>query len=167
MELKRRIDTLGGLGNYIGKLHKNSGLQSIDNHIEQIFNKTKAKNGWFTLENIQFALQEWAEALSKENLEFWISKYNFPNPGPEQIKTIAIIMAGNVPLVGFHDFISVLITGNRVVAKLASNDNVLIPFLADKLISLEEGFKDRITFTEGNLTGFDAVIATGSNNTYR
>lgn len=167
MELKRRIDALAGLGNYIGKLHKNSGLQSIDNHIEQIFNKTKAKNGWFTLENIQFALQEWAEALSKENLEFWMSKYNFPNSGSEQIKTIAIIMAGNVPLVGFHDFISVLITGNRVVAKLASNDNVLIPFLADKLISLEEGFKDRITFTEGNLPGFDAVIATGSNNTSR
>ena len=167
MELKRRINALANLGEYLSKIHKNSILQYEEDHLKLIFDKTLAKNGWFTLKNIQFALQKWSEALTKENLENWISKYNLEKNKSGEGKTIAIIMAGNVPLVGFHDFISVLITGNRVLAKLSSNDNILIPFLAEKLVSLEEGFKDRINFTEGKLTDFDAVIATGSNNTSR
>jgi hypothetical protein len=76
-------------------------------------------------------------------------------------------MAGNVPLVGFHDFLSVLITGNNVLAKLSSNDTQLLPFLANYLISIEPEFKDCISFSEKKLTNFDAVIATGSNNTAR
>jgi len=76
-------------------------------------------------------------------------------------------MAGNIPLVGFHDFLSVLITGNKVLAKLSSNDTVLLPFLAKKLIEIEPGFAELIEFTEERLSNFDAVIATGSNNTAR
>lgn len=167
MELKRRINALVGLSKFIAKPHNNNLLPNKENQLEPIFKKTLAKNGWFTLENIQFALQKWSEALSEENLNQWISKYDFENKAFKNEKTVAIIMAGNVPLVGFHDFISVLITGHRVLAKLSSNDNVLIPFLTEKLISLEPEFKNHISFTEEKLTGFDAVIATGSNNTSR
>src|SRR5690606_2340875 len=131
---------------------------------ESILQKVQAENGWFTQENINFALNSWNEALSKENLQQWVSKYKIQETNP---KTIAIIMAGNIPLVGFHDFISVLLTGNKVLVKLSSNDKTLLPFLAEYLVSIEPEFKKYIEFTEGKLENFDAVIATGSNNTAR
>jgi hypothetical protein len=76
-------------------------------------------------------------------------------------------MAGNIPLVGFHDFLSALITGNRVIVKLSSNDSILLPFTADFLVRECPSLKDKISFPEGRLTDFDAVIATGSDNTAR
>ena len=80
---------------------------------------------------------------------------------------MAIVMAGNIPLVGFHDFLSVLISGHSVLVKQSSNDKHLIPFLAKYLEYAEKSFKGKISFTEEKLTGFDAVIATGSTNTTR
>ena len=76
-------------------------------------------------------------------------------------------MAGNIPLVGFHDFLSVLISGHSVVVKQSTSDKHLLPFLAKYLEHVEDGFKGKITFTEEKLSNFDAVIATGSNNTAR
>ncbi|EDO28989.1 predicted protein [Nematostella vectensis] len=76
-------------------------------------------------------------------------------------------MAGNIPLVGFHDFLSVLITGHSVIAKQSSNDKHLLPFLAKYLEYVEPTLKGAIEFTEEKLTDYDAVIATGSNNTAR
>ena len=76
-------------------------------------------------------------------------------------------MAGNIPLVGFHDFLSVLISGHSVLVKQSSNDKHLLPFLAKYLEYVEEDFKGKITFTEEKLTDFDAIIATGSDNTAR
>ena len=76
-------------------------------------------------------------------------------------------MAGNIPLVGFHDFLCVLLSGNNVLAKLSSNDKVLLPYLSNYLIQQEPSLAARIAFTEGKMEGFDAVIATGSNNTSR
>ena len=89
---------------------------------------------------------------------------NFKKTEP---KNIGLILAGNIPLVGFHDFLSVLITGNNVLVKTSSNDQHLIKFLAKYLISIDERFEKKITFVEGKLEDFDAVIATGSNNTSR
>ena len=76
-------------------------------------------------------------------------------------------MAGNIPLVGFHDFISVLISGHNVLVKQSSNDQRLLPIIASYFYSLDSEYKNKITFTEGKLQDFDAVIATGSNNTAR
>ena len=76
-------------------------------------------------------------------------------------------MAGNIPLVGFHDFLCVILSGNRVLAKLSSNDTVLLPFIGEFLMANDADLKDKIEFTEGKMIGFDAVIATGSNNTGR
>lgn len=167
MELKRRINALVGLGKFLGTVGSERNQDENEGVWDPILRKTKAENGWFTLENIQFALQNWSEALSEENLKQWISKYDLESNSSKNVKTIAIIMAGNVPMVGFHDFLSVLITGNKVLAKLSSNDKTLIPFIAEHLISLEPDFKKYIEFTEGRLNNFDAVIATGSNNTSR
>jgi hypothetical protein len=121
-------------------------------------------NGWFTPENILFALEGWSESLKSTNLDKWLKPYNFDAVDP---KTVGIIMAGNIPLVGFHDFISVLISGHKVLVKQSSNDMILLPILANYLISLDSEYKDKIEFTENRMNNFEAVIATGSNNTSR
>jgi hypothetical protein len=76
-------------------------------------------------------------------------------------------MAGNIPMVGLHDFITVLISGNKALVKLSSNDNGLLPYLSEYLIHVAPDFKNFIEFTDERLINFDAVIATGSNNTAR
>jgi hypothetical protein len=75
-------------------------------------------------------------------------------------------MAGNIPAVGFHDYLSVLISGHRLKAKLSSQDSFLINYLHQRLITIEPRFQDRVEFAE-HLDGVDAVIATGSDNTAR
>ncbi|SKB33778.1 Acyl-CoA reductase (LuxC) [Salegentibacter holothuriorum] len=138
---------------------------------ERFFNELNDKidqaihyNGWFTRENVIFSLQQWSKALTTSNLDTWLKSYEF---SPEKQKTVAIVMAGNIPLVGFHDFISVLISGHKVLVKQSSNDKQLLPVIAEFLIDIAPEFKNRITFTEDRLGDFDAVIATGSNNTAR
>jgi hypothetical protein len=125
---------------------------------------SQSHNGWFTPEQVFFSIQSWAKALTKENLDEWLSKYDFSEVKP---KKVALILAGNIPLVGFHDFLSVLITGHSVLIKTSSNDQHLLPFMANYLIAFEPQFTNKIEFVEGKLENFDAVIATGSNNTAR
>jgi len=122
------------------------------------------KNGWFTKENIIYALTSWGDLLTKANLEQWLSNYDIVS---NQHKTVALIMAGNIPLVGFHDFVSVILSGNKAVIKLSSNDAILLPFIASYLIEKMPSLKSEIEFAESKLDKFDAVIATGSDNTSR
>ena len=176
MDLRQRIDAFVSLGKFLGQIapkinenqtteYEESDLETDSlNHIQAILRRAEAENGWFTQESIKFALKSWSIALSEKKILAWVSKYKIENNNPE---SVAIIMAGNIPLVGFHDFLSVLITGNKVLVKLSSNDKVLLPFLANHLIQQNSEFKDLIQFTEGRLKNFDAVIATGSNNTAR
>ena len=132
--------------------------------LEDAIALSKHKNGWFTRENVIHALESWGQLLTEEKLSDWLKPYDLDKNKP---KKVALIMAGNIPLVGFHDFMSVLITGNKVLAKLSSNDNALILFIKDYLISIEPLLKDTIQISDGKMEGFDAVIATGSNNTSR
>jgi hypothetical protein len=131
---------------------------------ENLIQLSQSHNGWYTPENVYFSIQSWAAALTEENLDKWLSAYNF-NEGKS--KTVGLILAGNIPLVGFHDFLSVLISGNDVLIKTSSNDQFLLPFLAKYLIAVNPELANKITFVEGKLENFDAVIATGSNNTAR
>ncbi len=124
----------------------------------------KEHNGWFTKQNIQFSLEGWSKQLTKNKLEQWLSNYTIENKNP---KTVAIIMAGNIPLVGFHDFLCVLLTGHAVLVKQSTNDKHLLPYLAKYLEHVAPKLKGKIIFTEDKLENFDAVIATGSNNTAR
>lgn len=121
-------------------------------------------NGWFTKNNISFALNHWSKLLTQSTLEQWVANYQFTNNAP---KTVAVIMAGNIPLVGFHDFVSVLISGHSILVKQSSNDQHLLPYLAKYIEHIEPGFKGKIKFADKKLTNFDAVIATGSDNTAR
>ena len=130
----------------------------------KLIDLSQSHNGWFTPNQVHFAIESWAEALTEENINLWLSKYDFSTVQP---KTIALILAGNIPLVGFHDFLSVVISGHKVLVKTSSNDQKLLPFLAKYLISIHPELENYITFTEGKMENFDAVIATGSNNTAR
>jgi len=172
MQLQKRIKAFSTLGKFMGQFGNDDplvkdGIQVPDKFFDEmnaILLGTQDHNGWFTQENIRFALNSWSEALQEDQIKSWLSKYT---PNDDFKNTVAIIMAGNIPLVGFHDFISVLLSGNNVLVKLSSNDTILLPFLTRILISIEDEFKDLIQFTEEKLTGFDSIIATGSNNTAR
>ena len=125
---------------------------------------SQSHNGWYTPEQVYFSIHSWAEALTEEKLDKWLSNYDINS---NKTKNVALILAGNIPLVGFHDFLSVLITGNNVLVKTSSNDQYLLPFLAKYIIAIEPEFASKINFVEGKLENFDRVIATGSNNTAR
>ncbi len=123
-------------------------------------------NPWFTLPNIAFALNAWSDALTEQSLREWLKNYKVDSLY-SRVSRVAVIMAGNIPLVGFHDFLCVLIKGHRFIGKLSSDDNVILPAIADVLTRIEPGFMPMIRFTDGKITDFDAIIATGSNNTAR
>ncbi len=123
----------------------------------------KHYNGWFIESEVYFSIQSWAAALTSENLNQWLLAYEIQDRSP---KTVGLILAGNIPLVGFHDFLSVLVSGHKAAIKTSSNDQHLLPFLAKYLIEVEPSLEKRIEFVE-KLENFDAVIATGSNNTAR
>lgn len=119
-------------------------------------------NAWFTVEEVQKAVKSLAAMLNDHDLDLWFDGIEI-NPNP---KNVGLILAGNIPLVGFHDVMCVLATGNVAQIKLSSSDNKLLPFVLNYLIGLLPEFKSRIIFTE-QLKNFDSVIATGSNNTSR
>ena len=172
MNLKQRIDAFVKLGAFLSQFTQKSSqkLDTIehnalffDGFLHQI-KLAEEHNGWFTKDNIYFSINGWSNSLTKSNINKWLEKYHFNNT---ELKKVAIIMAGNIPLVGFHDFLAVLISGHKVIVKQSSNDKQLLPYLAKYLEYVEPAFKGRITFTEAKLKGFDAVIATGSDNTAR
>lgn len=160
------------LGNFLSQfrlndIQKNEALPNNDMFFEtmlQLIETSQFHNGWFTKENVQFAIENWAKALTDENISKWLSAYQFTKVEP---KNIGLILAGNIPLVGFHDLICVLISGHNALVKRSSNDQQLLKFMVDYLVALDNRFAEKVNFIDGKLENFDAVIATGSNNTAR
>lgn len=176
MTLETKKSVFVELGKFLNQFSENDTIRKSDvlhndlffDDFEKLIYLSQSHNGWYTPEQVYFAIQSWADALTEENLDKWLSNYQTEfSQNNENEKNVALILAGNIPLVGFHDFLSVLITGNRALIKTSSNDQHLLPFLAKYLIAVDETLKDKITFVEGKLQNFDAVIATGSNNTAR
>jgi hypothetical protein len=165
MKLNDRIEAFAELGVILrtalaGKTSKyTEGLTHLieTQHIE---------NPWFTPDNVRMALNATAGELTYENLKNWTDSYPALNQNYDPLK-VGVVMAGNIPLVGFHDFLSVLISGNSIITKTSSKDADLIRFIGDMVCDLNPQFKNRIVFAGGTLGGFDAVIATGSDNTSR
>lgn len=172
MSVKDRIKAFVKLGDFLGQftpdgIVKNDSVSYNDLFFDAFYMQIKRAhefNGWFTEENILYAFYNWSNVLNTNNLNKWTSLYELENVIP---KKVAIIMAGNIPLVGFHDFLSVLMSGNEVIVKQSSNDRYFLPLIAKYLEKVAPGFKKKIAFTDKNLKSFDAVIATGSNNTAR
>ncbi|HEX6193320.1 MAG TPA: acyl-CoA reductase [Chitinophagaceae bacterium] len=154
MNLQYRIDLLVRLGEYI---------LSDDERWQDVKEKASYENGWFIPTFIDIASNSIARNfLQKDILEKWSATYRIPAI-QESPKTIGIVMAGNIPLVGFHDLLCVFIAGHRARIKTSSKDEVLIKHLVDKLIEWDESVAVFITFA-GMLKGCNAYIATGSNN---
>lgn len=165
MKLKERIESFSGLGEVL----RNS-LEEKDNKnsavLTELVNNQYLKNEWFTPENVRTAVKAIADELTEENLIKWTNAYPELKEKTNPVKA-GVIMAGNIPLAGYHDFLSVLISGNNIIAKTSSKDSVLIAYISDILCSLNPGFSEKIEFTEGTLSNFDVIIATGSNNSSR
>ncbi|MCR9173980.1 MAG: acyl-CoA reductase [bacterium] len=140
------------------------GVTEAEYHALQVtINKQFSLNGWFVKENVRKSLLALGNELTEENLTQWAKNYSFH----ENPKKVAVIMAGNIPLVGFHDFLSVLISGHHVVAKLSSDDATLLPKLAEHLVEFTPELQPRIRFSQGRIGEVEAVIATGSNNSLK
>lgn len=133
--------------------------------LHQAVSLSKHHNGWFTSENVAYSLEYWSNQLTIDKLNTWLAAY--PKRKSNSPKRIAVIAAGNIPLVGFHDFLCALLAGHHVVVRLSSNDKILLPAIADYLIFELPSLAQSIVFEENRLTDFDAVIATGSTNTSR
>jgi Acyl-CoA reductase (LuxC) len=154
MKIKQRIEAFSNLGNLLKSTY---GQQLI----EEWAYRAHQKNNWFTPENTTLAISSIANCfLSIEKLENWASKYEIKDTAP---KKIGVIMAGNIPLVGFHDALVVLISGNILYAKLSSQDDFLLKALIEQLLIIEPAFENQIVFAE-KMNDIEAIIATGSDN---
>lgn len=138
-------------------------LSCPDDELNAIIKDEYHYNAWFTPANVQNAVEAIGRMLNKPDLLTWLNRYQLNSTGP---KNIGLVLAGNIPLVGFHDVLCTLITGNHAQIKASTQDSRLIRTVLDRLTAIEPAFKEQYTFTE-RLANFDAVVATGSNNTSR
>ena len=157
MNLPYRIKLLVRLGEYI---------LSGDDQWKEVKEQAGRENGWFIPEFVGLATENIARSFLQKNiLEKWSQNYQLPTTNHE-LKTAGIVMAGNIPLVGFHDFLCVFISGHKAAVKASSKDQILIKHLVEKLAEWDIEVKNLVKFSE-MLKGCDAYIATGSNNSSR
>ncbi|MGB0369371.1 MAG: acyl-CoA reductase [Flavobacteriales bacterium] len=161
MNLQQRVSAFKQLGILLGEVSQNP--QESD--WASAFNQAEAENKWFTAENISLALRGISEMLEADKIDKWLAAY--PNLKDEGEKSVGLIMAGNLPLVGFHDLLCVLITGNKAVVKTSSDDEVLPKKLIQTLVGIASAFETLVTLADGKLENFTHVIATGSDNSAR
>lgn len=156
MDIEERIDAFSSLGDQ---------LTSLDDVQRAALAETVAReNPWFTPENIDRALEGIAKMLTPKALRQWTARYQWAADAPP--RTIALVLAGNIPLVGFHDVLCVLISGNIAMIKPSSKDTALIKFVLQELVAIAPAFGTRIIYVP-QIKNFDAVIATGSDNASR
>ncbi|QXV67433.1 acyl-CoA reductase [Mucilaginibacter sp. 21P] len=134
-----------------------------DAELSQIIETERNYNAWFTPESVRSAVTAVGEMLNPTDLEEWLGRY--PNAARGN-KKVGLVLAGNIPMVGFHDVLCALVTGNYALIKASSQDARLIRYVLNKLIEIDPAYAGQFSFVE-RLEGFDAIIATGSNNTSR
>jgi len=175
MTLAQRISSFASLGKVLHAYVNSFDLKSLEpstwetcrSVIGKAVNEAEIENPWFTCDHILYSLRYWGDNLTEERLAGWLE------PCRERIltcgngKRVGVIMAGNIPMVGLHDLITVLMSGHTLVARLSSQDSILIPALMHCLILLEPAWKEKMHLATGEIGNIDAVIATGSDNTSR
>lgn len=161
MNLNNRITLFVKLGRFFSD-YINNNLESLEkNKFDKAINESILHNSFFSKKNILKSLLSWSNVLTKKSIDDFLSNYLIKNKKRE--KKIAIIMAGNIPLVGFHDFFCVIISGNFAVIKLSSKDSHLFKFILTFLVKENPDFDTKFDVVESKLEIFDAVIATGNN----
>jgi len=154
MTIKERIDAFSKLGQYLKDLDEET--------LEELQLKAGSENPWFTPENVTSALKGIGHFLEEDILINWVENYDVKDQG----RVIGVVMAGNIPLVGFHDLLCVLISGNKIKIKPSSKDSALMLFIISKLIEINKEFEEKILIAD-QLKEIDAIIATGSDNSSR
>ena len=175
MNTLQRIEAFVSLGQFL-KQFSTDELGNTNHPLNEQFYSEFAdliehsyvENAWFTPSHVRASIAGICTFLDKEKLNKWLANYAISdeNTGIR----VAVIMAGNIPMVGFHDMLSVLISGHHFIGKLSSKDNRLLDFIARLLGEIQPEFNSLITFKNERLDGkqdFDAIIATGSNNSAR
>ena len=163
MNIEKQISGLCKLSTYIKEfIEKNpANFTEDDERFSSILRKSENENSWFTIENQKISLNQWADLLTEKNIKNWLAEYQIARAP----KKVGLILAGNIPLVGFHDVISVILSQHIPIIKLSSKDKTMLPFLLSKWNEFSED-NLQYEFAE-RLKDFDAVVATGSNNTAR
>lgn len=170
MNTEDRIKAFAQLGSKIKNILHQEDSAALKGAALELYNSIENlqyKNPWFTPGNVRQALAGIAFMLQENSLRQWVMNY------PDLIKTnrepkkIAVVMAGNIPAVGFHDFLCVLMSGYIFIGKLSDKDKQLPVMIAQLLTEEAPQLEEKIKFTTGKLENFDAIIATGSNNTSR
>jgi hypothetical protein len=169
MTLAEKKNILLKLGSIFEKLGVNSewpGYEiGINNDefakLNELITTVHVYNGWFKEEQVRKALLGISSWLTKDKLDAWLADYDLKE---KTNKRVAIIMAGNIPLVGFHDLISVFLSGHRAIVKMSSDDKHLLPAIIHTLALFDEGIWEEIELAENQIKDFNAVIATGSDN---
>jgi Acyl-CoA reductase (LuxC) len=162
MEKEERVKAFIQLGKFLSAhISGNTiqGMEKFHDELNRITTENFFYNGWFTPKNVEGALEGIAHLLEETELRKFAESVQEPTP-----RTVAVIMAGNIPGVGFHDLLCVLISGHSLLIKPSSDDHLLIPFFCKILTHYESELAQRIQFAEGKLSHFDAIIATGSNS---
>jgi hypothetical protein len=154
MNIDQRVKAFASLGRYLKNLAQEE-LQSLTD-------AARNQNPWFTPFSVSKALHNIVEFLDEDSLKKWVNNYNFSSSE----KRVGVVLPGNIPLVGFHDILCILISGNIAMIKMSSKDRALMNFVLEKLVTIEPAFATQIVIAE-QLKNFDAVIATGSDNTSR
>jgi len=154
LTLEKRLQAFKELGQF---------LESGDERLQELVDSAHQHNSWFTRQETNRAVTAIGRMLNEPDLDSWLSANELRTVTP---KKIGLVLAGNIPLVGFHDILCVLVAGHVAVIKQSSQDQKLIPYILSKLVSIEPALSELIVFTE-RLQDYDAVIATGSNNSSR
>lgn len=170
LNLNERIVAFAKLGSVLNELLSQKYTlplaEAYKNRFQEDLIRAKQHNGWFEERECKRALSGIASWLNEKSLNAWVN--NYPSlSDKKEAKTIALIMAGNVPLVGFHDILCVLISGHKVLGKISAKDSILPVFIQALLCDIEPRLKDFLEFADSRIESPDAVIATGSNNSGR
>ncbi len=167
------IHTLAGLGRAFDRaVTRSSGANSEKDQDMQglaaLINDCQQFNPWFVPEFVSLAFRAWSAALAEDKVAQWVSSFAFdPEGGRFRTKTVGLIMAGNIPMAGLHDLLCVLASGHRALVKMSSDDDRLIPAVVHTLTGINPEWGSRVIFADGPMKAFDAIIATGSNNSSR
>jgi hypothetical protein len=170
------VETFTLLGEFLRQFPEHSrsdspGIASLNTQFYDSFlsniDQEHVYNPWFTSEWVELAISGIASMLQRDVLNKWFDAYPKLHSQSGRELTVGLVLAGNIPLVGFHDILCVLASGHRIIAKRSSKDERLITKVAEIISAIDPLLGGRINFTDGPLSKPDAVIATGSNNSAR
>ena len=160
--IQQRIQSISQFGAFLTDALRSTGTASVA--LSTVLDQAMAQNRWFTHESMRQALSYWAEQLSPQSLSQWIDRYEMKESSP---KRVLLILAGNIPLVGFHDVLCTYLSGHISVIKASQKDSVLLRYLLQQLTDIDPQSKTLVDWTTNTTTNFEAVIATGSTNSSR